>query len=182
MSALGTPAHDLPIPVLETERLILRGPAPQDFAPMAELMSDAERSRFIGGPRTEENDHWRGFIAMIGHWMWRGYGYWTIVEKATDRPVGRTGVTNHITWDEPELGWHLFAGCEGKGYATEAARAARLHVAQAFGLDRVISYIDPENAPSRAVALRLGATVERDGEVLGHPVQVFRHPSALEGV
>ena len=60
-------------------------------------------------------------------------------------------------WDEPELGWHIYDGFEGKGYAYQATIAARRYSARHFGLDRVISYIDPENTRSVALAERLDA-------------------------
>lgn len=181
MTALGQRTHDLPIPVLETERLLLRGPEPQDFAPLCAFNSDADRMRFLGGPVTDEDLVWRGFMVTIGHWMWRGHGMWTVQEKASGEPVGRVGVINHLKWDEPEIGWHIFAAHEGKGFAHEAALAARQHAADVWGFDRLISYIDPQNLRSRNLAERLGATVEREKpEFYGETVLVYRHPSVAK--
>ena len=45
----------------------------------------------------------------------------------------------------------------GKGYATEAAQAARAHAYDVLGWETAISLIDPENLGSKAVAERLGA-------------------------
>ncbi|MBR9764920.1 MAG: GNAT family N-acetyltransferase [Rhodobacteraceae bacterium] len=182
MTALGQRIHDLPIPVLETERLILRGPEPQDFEPFCAFSADADRMRFLGGPVTDEDLVWRSFISTIGHWMWRGHGLWSVEEKASGQAVGRVGVINHLKWDEPEIGWHIFAEHEGKGFAYEAALTARRYAADTWGLDRLISYIDPANTRSRALAERLGATVEREKpEFYGEPILVYRHPSAKGG-
>jgi ribosomal-protein-alanine N-acetyltransferase len=60
----------------------------------------------------------------------------------------------------PELGWDLRSDHWGHGYATEAARAVLTHAAS-VGLERVYSLIDPGNARSRGVALRLGMTIDR---------------------
>ncbi|MGD9863078.1 MAG: GNAT family N-acetyltransferase [Pseudodonghicola sp.] len=169
-------AFPLPIPVIETERLVLRGPRESDFDAHAAMMA-SDRSRFIGGP-LDRNTAWRGFCGSIGHWVLRGYGMWVVADRADDRPLGRVGLINHLGWDEPELGWHLYDGAEGRGVAHEAALAARAYGAAQFGLDGVISYIDPANTRSQTLAARLGATVERDGEVMGHPCQVWRHPKA----
>lgn len=182
MTALATCATQLPIPVIETERLIMRGPEPQDFDAIETFLADADRSQYIGGPVTDRDQVWRGFLSTIGHWMWRGYGMWTLAEKDSGATVGRVGIINQLKWDEPEIGWHVFADFEGKGYAHEAALAARQHAADHFGLDRLISYIDPANARSRALAERLGAVVERERpEFYGTTVLVYRHPAVAKG-
>jgi len=174
------PAHDIPAPRFETERLILRGPEGRDFDAVCAFMKDAERTKYIGGPAETDFDVWGGFCRAIGHWIWNGYGFLTLEEKATGQAVGRIGMLNHVGWPEPELGWHMFASGEGRGLAYEAALAIRAYTARDLGLDRVISQIHPDNARSRALAERLGAVVERETELLGEPCLIYRHPSALE--
>ena len=115
-------------------------------------------------------------MAGIGHWALRGYGMWMIEHRATGTAAGRVGMILNDGWDEPELGWHIYDGFEGKGYAYQAALAARDHAARHFGLDGVISYIDATNTRSLHLAERLGARFERDGTVVGTPCQVWRHP------
>ena len=168
----------LPIPVIETERLVLRAPREDDFEAHAGLMA-SERSRFIGGPQ-DKPTAWRGFCSALGHWALRGYGMWMVADKADDTPLGRVGFINHLGWDEPELGWHVYGAAEGKGVAHEAALAAREHGSKHLGLDGVISYIDPANSRSVKLAERLGARFEREGEVVGHPCHVYRHPKQGE--
>ncbi|MFC4667626.1 GNAT family N-acetyltransferase [Seohaeicola nanhaiensis] len=166
----------LSIPVIETERLILRGPRESDFEAFA-TFSASDRAAFVGGPYTRQRS-WVSFLAQYGHWALRGYGMWMLEDRATGGIAGRVGIIRNDGWDEPELGWHIYDGFEGKGLAYEAAHAARAHAANHLGLDRVISYIVPDNTRSAALAQRLGATIERDGEVSGHPCHVWRHPSA----
>ncbi|MCM2563099.1 GNAT family N-acetyltransferase [Lutimaribacter sp. EGI FJ00015] len=163
------------IPVIETDRLILRAMQETDLDVIADFFAD-DRSSFVGGPKSRA-DSWRTIAGALGHWMLRGYGMWLAAERATDRPVGGVGFLFPEGWDEPELGWHLYNGHEGKGYAYEAAIAARTHGARHFGLDGVISYIAPDNTRSAALARRMGATLERQGTLLGHAVDVYRHPT-----
>lgn len=167
------PSH---APVVETEDLILRGYREEDFDAFA-AFGASDRARFVGGPQ-DRWVSWRSFMAGIGHWTLRGYGMWMVEHRATGKVAGRVGMIFNDGWDEPELGWHIYDGFEGKGYAYQATIAARRYSARHFGLDRVISYIDPENTRSVALAERLDASFERAGEVLGHPCQVWRHPSA----
>ena len=170
--------HDLTaIRPLETERLVLRVPVEADFEDHA-AYATSERARFTGGP-SDRVQAWRGFIAAIGHWTIRGYGFWQVVERATGRNLGKVGPIFLDGWPEPELAWHLYEGAEGRGYATEAARAARADAATRLGLGPLVSPIHPDNAPSRAVAERLGCTLERVGELLGQPAESWRHPAPV---
>jgi RimJ/RimL family protein N-acetyltransferase len=165
----------LPIPTLTTDRLTLRPPQETDFAAML-AFNDGPRAGFVGGglPRQQV---WRGLLANIGHWALRGYGFYSVDTRAGDF-IGRVGVIYHDGWDEPELAWHLYDGFEGQGYALEAALAARADYHARISLQPVISYIDPANTRSEALALRLGATRERTlNDDKGHH-HVYRHPAA----
>ncbi|WP_204115584.1 GNAT family N-acetyltransferase [Shimia biformata] len=171
-------AMTLPIPVIETDRLILRGPKESDFEAF-NAFGESERAKHIGGPYPRFRN-WGGFLTTFGHWALRGYGMWMLEDKATGTPAGRVGMIYHESWDEPELGWQVYDGYEGKGIAFEAATAARDYAARHFGLDGVVSYIDPANTRSVALAKRLGAAFEREGTVLGHSCHVYRHPKVME--
>ncbi len=169
----------LQIPVLETDRLILREPRESDFDTVAEFAA-SPRTSYIGGP-ADRFGAWQGLLAQLGHWALRGYGLWMIELKDTGETVGRTGVIRHDGWPEPELGWIIFEGQEGKGYAKEAAEAARLYAATEWGFDRLISQIHPENGRSISLALRLGAHPEQESTLLGEPCVIYRHPDPREG-
>ncbi|OWU85608.1 hypothetical protein ATO6_01365 [Oceanicola sp. 22II-s10i] len=168
----------LTVPVIETERLILREPREEDFEALVEY-SASDRLEFIGGPKSRYGA-WENLLAQMGHWVLRGYGFWTIEDRESGEPVGRTGIIRHDGWREPELGWGLFNGMEGKGFATEAASAARLHAATEWGFTRLISQIHPDNGRSISVALRLGAVLEAEDKLLGEPCLIYRHPDPRE--
>ena len=157
---------------LETERLVLRTPVEADF-PAANAFMTGERSAYVGGPFDNEFLSWRGFLGAAGTWAIKGFGYFTVL--LDDQPIGRVGLGENPGWDQPELGWHLYDGFEGKGYATEAALAARNWAHEARGISPLISYIAPDNDPSRQVAIRLGAQLERTRDLLGKPCEVLRH-------
>ncbi|MEP2717557.1 GNAT family N-acetyltransferase [Pseudophaeobacter sp.] len=167
-------ALTLPIPVLETERLTLRAPQLEDLKPMAAFF-ETERSHMVGGPRDAMGSY-TSLVSRLGHWVLNGYGLWHIVDKASGAFIGWTGMIFAPGWSEPELGWTLFEEAEGKGYAFEAATAARDHAAKHQELNGVISYIAHANTRSMALAKRLGAVFECDGELQGKRCQIWRHP------
>ena len=170
-----TYAFPLPIPTLATNRLILREPREADFAAML-AFNDSPRSSFVGGAAPRQQV-WRGLLANIGHWALRGHGFFSVDTRAGEF-IGRIGVIYHDGWDEPELGWHLFDGHEGHGYCVEAARAARADYYARLTPAPLISYIDPANPKSEAVARRLGAAPERQALFQDKAITVWRHPGA----
>ena len=91
--------------------------------------------------------------------------------------MGLSGIWNPEGWPEPELGWVVFAGHEGKGIAYEAARRARQWAYGDLGLTTLTSNIYGGNTRSIALAQRLGATFERtyDNVYMGED-QLWRHP------
>lgn len=165
---------NLTIPVIQTDRLVLREPREADFPAML-AFNDSPRSSFVGGGR-DRQWVWRGLLANLGHWVLRGYGLFSVETKTGDF-IGRIGMIFHDGWDEPELGWHLFDGFEGRGYGVEAARAARDDYHARITAHPPISYIDPANPRSEALARRLGAAPERQATVFGTLITIWRHPA-----
>lgn len=145
-----------PGPTLETERLILRPTAAEDFEPWAAFMADAEAARFIGGQQGRAQA-WRGFATMAGAWVLNGWSNFSVIEKDTGRWVGRVGPWTPEGWPGTEVGWGLIRDVWGRGYAHEAAVASISWAFDALGWTEVIHVIDPENTPSQALARRLGS-------------------------
>jgi RimJ/RimL family protein N-acetyltransferase len=157
-------------PVIETERLILRCPEAGDLDGFAEMMADPEAARFLGGavPRPVV---WRSLAALAGAWVIQGHSMFSVVEKATGRWIGRIGPWAPEGWPGTEVAWGLTRSAWGRGYATEAARAAIDFAFDRLGWDEVIHTIDPANAASQAVARRVGSRYLRPGR-LPEPIGV----------
>ena len=165
------------IPQIETERLILRVLAIADFDAYAGFLAN-QRSTAANDPLTRHTA-WLGFCADLGHWHLRGYGIWITEEKSSGRTVGMAGFYHPEGWPEVELGWTLFNGFEGRGYAVEAARRARTFAYDDLGWNTLISVIGPDNTRSISLAEKLGATHERDWtSPTGETTRIYRHPPA----
>lgn len=163
-------------PILETERLTLRGPEKADADAVIAFLMDDTRAAGFGG-YTNRSDSWRWFALNVGHWHWHGYGYFTIEDKATGKPAGISGIWNPEGWPEPEVGWVVFDGFEGKGIAFEAATRARQWAYDDLGLTTLTSNIVPGNTRSIRLAERMGAVYERtyDNPNMGEDM-LYRHP------
>ena len=161
-------------PTLETERLILRPPLHEDFDGFAAMQKNEDVMRFLGGA-TSRDGAWRVMSNLAGSWALLGYGMFSVIEKATGRWVGRLGPWRpggvEGGWPGYEVGWGLAAEAQGKGYATEGAAASMDWAFDHLGWDEIIHCIEPANAPSIAVAKRLGSTMLRDA-VLPAPINV----------
>lgn len=169
------PVLSVDIPVIETDRLVLREPRLDDLPAFAAFLA-SDRSRFVGGPVTADHAAWDGLRGMLGHWLLRGFGWWTLQDRASGAVAGRVGIGHHTDWPEPELGWHIFDGFEGLGLAAEAARAARRWWT-GRGNPPPISLIVPDNTRSRRLAERLGATIESRIRLRGLTAEIWRHPA-----
>ncbi|HEX4304314.1 MAG TPA: GNAT family N-acetyltransferase [Rhizomicrobium sp.] len=171
------------IPVLETERLILRGHRREDFPDYLAMWADPDVTRFIGGKPFTEEESWARFMRAIGHWALLGFGFWSVHEKDGGARVGEAGfldVRRDIVpsmHDVPEMGWAFAKSAQGKGYATEAVRAAITWGESHFGKTRFACIIAPENAPSLNVAAKMGFREAARTTYKGEPtVMLYREP------
>ncbi|MBO6507830.1 MAG: GNAT family N-acetyltransferase [Roseibium sp.] len=158
---------------LETDRLRLRRMTMEDWPDYSALMQ-SDRARYMGGPKSEA-DSWGMFCHDAAQWALMGHGALMIEDKASRACLGQVGVNHGPLFPEHELGWFLYEGAEGRGYALEAARAMRAWALGERGLKTLVSYIDPDNEKSRLLAERLGAVPDPDAPRPASDDLVYRH-------
>jgi RimJ/RimL family protein N-acetyltransferase len=174
---------------VETARLLLRPFKASDAQPMLEIHEDPEVARYlVGGPAPSSLNGltvaWRNIAMMIGHWHLRGYGAWVVEERATGGVIGRVGLWHPGGVPEIELGWVIRRSHWRRGFATEAADAALRWTWEHVATDRIVSWIQPDNAPSIRVAEKIGQRLERQDVAHGTPMLVYvaeRPASARNG-
>jgi RimJ/RimL family protein N-acetyltransferase len=156
----ATPFREAPL--VETERLVLRGYRLEDFPHVVAAWADPEVVRHIGGRPSTEEETWARFLRNIALWPMLGYGYWAAVEKSSGRFVGDVGLADFKREIEPslkgvpEIGWVLARWSHGRGYATEAARAVLQWLERTLGPQRTVCIIDEANRASVRVAEKCG--------------------------
>ena len=167
------------VPVLETERLKLRGHGLDDFAACAAMWADPEVTRHIGGRPLAGEESWTRLLRYVGHWALLGFGYWVVEEKATGRFIGEAGFADYKRkvqhWPEgaPEIGWVFVTESHGKGYATEAVRAVVAWGDRHFGARQTGCIIQPANLASIRVAEKCGYRKLQDTTHQGHATVIF---------
>jgi RimJ/RimL family protein N-acetyltransferase len=156
------------MPVLTTGRLIMRELTGADLDDMAALLGDEQVMRYY--PRPKTRDEARAWIEW-NQWLYRehGFGLWAVLLRETGEFAGDCGLTlQHVNGaDEVEVGYHIRAGLQGNGYATEAAAAARDYARDVLCLHRLIAIINPANVPSQRVAAKIGLAPEKHATMFG---------------
>lgn len=141
-----------------TERLRFREMASSDLDAMSSLLGDSDVMAFYPTPMTrEQSAAWikrsQSRYAEDGHGLW-------IIETHDGEFVGDCG----ITWQSyngiavREIGYHVRADLQGRGYASEAAEACVALAQREFGASLLTAIIHPENIASRRVAEHVGMT------------------------
>lgn len=143
-----------PAPRIVTERLVLRGHDLGDWPGYRDVMI-SDRAVHMGGP-FGLNAAWTGFLTDMTAWGVTGTGGLAITTR-DGRTVGQVVLNDLPGFPELELGWMMFAGCEGRGVATEAAAAFLAWIRTEIRPAALVSYVSPGNAASIAVARKLGA-------------------------
>ena len=162
------------VPIIETDRLILREWRNDDFDTYAKMCADPEVMRYLGsGKPLDRFETWRHMAFLVGHWELLGFGHWAVEEKSSGRFAGRVGFLNPVGWPGFEIGWTLGREFWGMGYATEAARGALPFAFNELDRAHVISLIHPDNKASIHVAERLGESLEGKTELFGHEVLIY---------
>ncbi len=159
----------------DTERLRLRPWRASDAAPFATLNADPEVMAFFPAMlrRAESDAMLSRLQAQI---MARGWGFWAAERRDTGEFIGFVGLQVPLA-PLPfspcvEIGWRLARAHWGKGYATEAARAALRVGFERLALREIVSFTAVVNLRSRAVMERLGMQAA---------AETFEHPSVPEG-
>ena len=159
----------------ETGRLVLRRWTLADREPFAALNADPDVMRYFPSLMTGAQSD--AFADRIEATFERhGFGLWAVEVKGGPPFIGFTGLqplSPLVPYTGIEVGWRLARPAWGRGYATEAARAALAYGFDVAGLDEVVSITTVRNAPSRAVMERLGMTHD--------PGEDFDHPGIDEG-
>ncbi len=160
--------------MLTSAHLLLRPIDPaRDAAAFFALNQDPEVIRYTGDGAFASVEATEAFFReRVALYAREGMGRWLVERVADGETLGWCGLRRLD--GEPEfagevdLGYRFFRQHWGQGYATEASRACLAHGFGALGLPRILARIDPANAASRAVAVKLGMRLQTASRPCGH--------------
>jgi RimJ/RimL family protein N-acetyltransferase len=169
-----------PASSVATTRLLLRVPELADAEALTGIFWDPEvveqKQVTLREPPGGLDLALRNTRDMLRQWELRGYGHWSVIEKATGHVIGCVGFYHpQREWPGVDLGWVLHRSRWGHGFATEAATAALGWAWEFTQVDRIISLIAPHDRRSIRIATKIGERFERDAvdPVHGEPVQIY---------
>ena len=143
--------------VIETKRLILREMTDDDFDALYRVLADSDIMQHY--PYTFDEARVRNWIARNRErYNTFGFGLWAVCLKETGEMIGDCGLTMQLIGGQikPEIGYHIRADHQRKGYASEATIAVRDWTFRNTSFNMVYSYMKYTNEPSARTAIAYG--------------------------
>ena len=171
------------VPILETERLILREFRAEDFDDFADMWADPVVVKHISGVVATRGESWGRLMSHAGSWPIVGLGYWVVIEKQTKKFIGIVGFgemrreIEPSIEGQPEAGWVLAQWAQGKGYATEAMQVAMAWGLSNFGEVKPVCIIDPDYSATKRVAEKCGFVDKVLTTYKGNPTLIMEYQS-----
>jgi RimJ/RimL family protein N-acetyltransferase len=148
-------------PVLRTDRLSLVPLRPDDAAEMEGVLGDPALHAFTGGDPLDAASLRERFERLgagrsaDGREAWHN---WIVRLLATGEAVGTVQATLVADRSTAEIAWVIGVPWQGRGYASEAARAVVTWL-DGIGLATIDAHVHPEHAASEKVAARAGLSL-----------------------
>jgi RimJ/RimL family protein N-acetyltransferase len=168
------------VPVIETERLILRGHRADDFEALCAMWAHPDVVRFISGKPSTPEESWSRLLRYAGHWQLLGFGFWAVTLKGEDRLLGDVGLAD---WQRdmdpplagmPEAGWVFAPAAHGRGLAREAVTAALSWADRHLPARATACIVSPDNLASIRLAQSCGYREHARSVFKGSAVIQFR--------
>jgi RimJ/RimL family protein N-acetyltransferase len=129
--------------------------------------------KYIGGVPSTEQQCWARITGYLGHWEFKGYGYWAIEEMMTGHYAGCVGFADFKRSRDPrfvgkpEMGWALAPSMQGKGYGSECLALALQWGSENLQEETVFCMIHKDHQRSLSLAQKVGfREASRDDEAV----------------
>ncbi len=158
---MGECATIAAMPVLETDRLVLRELTLDDAAMILALLNEPGFLEFVGDKGVRDLSGARRYLTEgpLASYERNGFGLLCVLVKDIGRdpvPIGICGFLTRAGQKDVEIGFALLESSSGRGYGTEAAAAVLDWGRETLGLERILAVADPENAASLRILEKIG--------------------------
>ena len=166
------------LPILETDRLLLRQLTSDDAPFILELVNSPGWLQFIGDRNVHSIDDALRYLneGPIKSYKQNDFGLSCITLKSSGEPIGICGLLRREFLSDPDLGFAILPQYEGFGYMQEVAAAYLAYIHQHLKLPTVFAITVPHNQRSISLLERLGFSfideLHLSGEI--EPLFLFR--------
>ena len=157
-----------PWTILETDRCIIRESTVADVDSFYEIYSEPSITKYMENlyrDRDEEVEYIKDYIKKV--YSFYGYGMWTVLEKNSQKVIGRAGISWREGYDIPELGFVIAVPFQRQGYAYEVCQAILKYGHEELGFNSFQVLIMDGNEISKALCEKLGFAYEENVELEG---------------
>lgn len=149
--------------MIETPRLTLRRLTTGDAPFILTLLNEPSFVRNIGDRGVRTIADAESYIAAgpLASYQRHGFGLYLVELNAPAVAMGICGLVKRDTLPDVDIGFAFLPQFWSRGFAFESASAVRDHARDDVGLRRLVAIVDPVNAGSIRVVLKLGFTFER---------------------
>jgi len=144
------------MPILKTERLILREFKANDAKSLYELNSDPEVIKYTGDPPFVSIEEAEEFILNYDQYKKYGFGRWAVILKSNNEFIGWCGIKYTESLDEHDIGFRFFQKHWDKCYATESAAACLHYALHTLNIEIVYGRAMKDNLSSIQVLKNIG--------------------------
>ncbi len=147
------------IPTIETERLLLRPWTLADGEAWFRILQEKDILRYFPNSVPPARFKADAYINHhLAHWMEHGYGHWAVVTPEDGHLRGWCGLEYLPELKQVEVAYLLSRTVWGRGYATEAAKAAVEFGLAKLNMREIIGLVHPDNIASIRVLEKCGLT------------------------
>ena len=144
--------------ILTTERLSLREFEPNDADFIIKLLNEKSFLQFIGdkGVRNIEDANRYLNTGPIASYHRHGFGLFHVEHSDSGRSIGMCGLLKRNDQEYPDIGYAFLEEFTANGYAFEAASVVLDHGHNSLNIETIVAFVDPGNAKSIGLLLKLG--------------------------
>lgn len=165
------------MPLLETDRLMLRKLTVDDAPFILELLNQPSFLRHVGDKGVRGTAGARRYILSgpIESYERLGFGLWLVVLRHDAQPIGICGLLKRESLPDVDIGFAFVPRFWSKGYAFESASAVVSHARDTLGLNRLAAIVSPGNLASIRLLEKLGFSFERTARLseAGPEIRLF---------
>lgn len=149
--------HTETLILFQTERLLIRQLAADDFDAMYAVYSDMEAMRWVDDGQPISREECAQWIEITQkNYTTYGYGMSALVLRSSGAVIGFCGLVHPGGQADAEIKYALLRDYWNQGFASEATQGMIDYGARTFGLRKIIATIDPDNLASQRVMAKVG--------------------------